>query len=97
MRAEDSGSPIASDVGFALARMKTGRACATSTFGRLRSLGLRREKPTFLIIAAIACCGGRRLVRYGRGRKSPRLPAKRGTAVEIVYATGGVEPVTGPR
>ena len=32
--------------------------------------------------------------RFGRGPQIAAAPATRGTAVEIVYATGGVEPVT---
>lgn len=44
------------------------------------------------IVLALAAAAG--WWRYGRGTLVTAVAAKRGTAVEIVYATGGVEPVT---
>ena len=50
----------------------------------------------FLIVAAVAVvlAAGAGWWAYGLAPKVAAVPAKRGTAVEIVYATGGVEPVT---
>lgn len=49
----------------------------------------------FLIAAAIILllAGGAAWWRFGRGTQVASVAAARGTAVEIVYATGGVEPV----
>jgi len=44
-----------------------------------------------LLIAAVAAAGW--WWRYGRGQEVTTVAATRGTAVEIVYATGAVEPV----
>jgi RND family efflux transporter MFP subunit len=49
----------------------------------------------FLIAAAVVLllAAGAGWWRYGRGPQVAAIAAARGTAVEIVYATGGVEPV----
>jgi RND family efflux transporter MFP subunit len=49
----------------------------------------------FLIVAAmlLLLAGGAAWWRFGRGTQVTSVAAARGTAVEIVYATGGVEPV----
>jgi RND family efflux transporter MFP subunit len=49
----------------------------------------------FILIAAIIVLAAAGAVywRYGRGPLVTAAPVTRGTAVEIVYATGGVEPV----
>jgi multidrug efflux pump subunit AcrA (membrane-fusion protein) len=53
------------------------------------------EQRKYLIIAAIVLllAGAAGWWRFGRGLQVAAVPAERGTAVEIVYATGGVEPV----
>ena len=63
-------------------------------------LGLRRMKRSAnssiacaVLIVAAAGCGAAGWWRYGRGPQVAAVAAARGTAVEIVYATGGVEPV----
>ncbi len=54
------------------------------------------KKRRFLIIAALVVlvAAGAGWYRFARGPQVAAVAAKRGTAVEIVYATGGVEPVT---
>jgi RND family efflux transporter MFP subunit len=51
----------------------------------------RRILILILLVLAAAAAGW---WRYGRGPEVKAVAATRGTAVEIVYATGGVEPVT---
>ena len=52
----------------------------------------RRQRviATLVILLAAAAVGW---WRFGRGPEVAAVAAVRGTAVEIVYATGGVEPV----
>jgi len=52
---------------------------------------IRRLLGWFLLIAAVVAAG--LWWRYGRLPQAAAVAAQRGTAVEIVYATGGVEPV----
>src|SRR6187402_1373067 len=52
---------------------------------------IRRLLGWFLLIAAVVAAG--LWWRYGRLPQAAAVAASRGTAVEIVYATGGVEPV----
>ena len=46
-----------------------------------------------IIVAIVLIAGAAVWWRYGRGPQVAAVAAARGTAVEIVYATGGVEPV----
>jgi RND family efflux transporter MFP subunit len=52
---------------------------------------IRRILILIVLVLAVAAAGW---WRYGRGPEVNAVAATRGTAVEIVYATGGVEPVT---
>jgi RND family efflux transporter MFP subunit len=62
-------------------------------FGAAKLLNMKQRK--FLIAAAIILllATGASWWRFGRGPQVMAVAAARGTAVEIVYATGGVEPV----
>jgi len=52
------------------------------------------KRRRLLIAAAIVLLAAAAWWQFGRGPQVATAAAKRGTAVEIVYATGGVEPVT---
>jgi RND family efflux transporter MFP subunit len=52
-----------------------------------------RRKYLFWIAVGLLLTGAQLLWRYGRGPDVVAIAAQRGTAVEIVYATGAVEPV----
>ena len=51
------------------------------------------RKPLFWVAVGLVVLAGQFLWRYGRGPDVYAASAQRGTAVEIVYATGAVEPV----
>jgi multidrug efflux pump subunit AcrA (membrane-fusion protein) len=59
-------------------------------FDSLKDLSRRSTFWVFASVAALAVLLG---WRYARGPDVLAVAAQRGTAVEIVYATGGVEPV----
>jgi RND family efflux transporter MFP subunit len=52
-----------------------------------------RRSTVISIAIGLALVGAQFLWRYGRGPEVVAVAAQRGTAVEIVYATGAVEPV----
>ena len=52
-----------------------------------------RRSTVFSIAIGLALIGAQLLWRYGRGPEVVAVAVQRGTAVEIVYATGAVEPV----
>src|ERR1700693_2437589 len=52
-----------------------------------------RRSTVISIAIGLALVGALFLWRYGRGPEVVAVAAHRGTAVEIVYATGAVEPV----
>jgi RND family efflux transporter MFP subunit len=52
-----------------------------------------RLRHIFLLILILAAAGAAGWWHYGRGLEVTTVAATRGTAVEIVYATGAVEPV----
>lgn len=53
-----------------------------------------RSGKTLIGVALVLALAATAWWRFGRGPEVTAAPATRGTAVEIVYATGGVEPVT---
>jgi len=54
---------------------------------------VQRRRYLIIAIVALAAAGATLWWRYGLGPQVTAAAAARGTAVEIVYATGGVEPV----
>ena len=52
-----------------------------------------RRRSILIIAAVVLLAAGGAYARFGRGPLVTAAPAARGTAAEIVYATGGVEPV----
>ena len=55
-------------------------------------VGLVRSKPLAVVAIALVLAAGLGWWRLGRGPEVSAVPATIGTAVEIVYATGAVEP-----
>ncbi len=55
--------------------------------------GMRQRRFLFIVILILLLVAAGAWWRYGRGPQVASVAAARGTAVEIVYATGGVEPV----
>jgi RND family efflux transporter MFP subunit len=54
---------------------------------------VQRRRYLIIAIVVLAAAGAALWWRYGLGSRVTAVAAARGTAVEIVYATGGVEPV----
>lgn len=52
-----------------------------------------KPRNLFLVLAALLVVSAGAWWRYGRGPEVTAIATQRGTAVQIVYATGGVEPV----
>ena len=52
-----------------------------------------KQKRLLIAIAVVLLAAAAGWWRFGRGPEVAAAAAARGTAVEIVYATGGVEPV----
>jgi RND family efflux transporter MFP subunit len=74
--------------GISLRYVKTWSPCSV----RFSPVKIRRYFFIAAIVLALAAAAGGWV--FGLVPKVVAVPAKRGTAVEIVYATGGVEPVT---
>src|SRR5882672_9400970 len=54
---------------------------------------MRKLRRLVLFLLVVAAASAFWWWRFGRGPEIAAVPATRGTAAEIVYATGGVEPV----
>src|SRR5476649_1768266 len=59
----------------------------------LKAIGALTRRTAFWIALGLVLTGAQLLWRYGRGPEVVAVAAQLGTAVEIVYATGAVEPV----
>jgi RND family efflux transporter MFP subunit len=59
----------------------------------MQGFGLVRSKPLIAVAILLALAAGLWWWRLGRGPEVAAVPVTRGTAVEIVYATGAVEPL----
>lgn len=70
-----------------------GASTATAPAWRRQLAGLARSRAIAIVAVALVLAAGLWWWRLGRGPEVAAVPATLGTAVEIVYATGSVEPV----
>ncbi len=70
-----------------------GASTATAPAWRRQLAGLARSRAIAIVAVALVLAAGLWWWRLSRGPEVAAVPATLGTAVEIVYATGSVEPV----